>query len=321
MIAEPRRLDLRLRDGLWLRIVDVAAALEGRGYAADGRSCSRYATSSCPKSGGRFRLESVAGSARVSVDRRATRRRARRGRSGGRLPGCVQLRQLARAGRTRELHDGGHARADALFATSVSSLVAADLLTDGPPIAVDRDPSAGVVLVTACGRVPSTPSPSFSPAASQRSLRARRRPRSRPSPRRHRLRQVHHRSRRLPQRRRHCHFDDRASPTPTPRRTLRPTAHRRRHHRPPGDRGTHRHVPGRRRGIPGAVDRSRRHRDRSPAARGPAGAEHPEWPGRARQDRCQRGLELVDRPRLARVRRRHRSRSATGCRRTSRTGS
>jgi predicted acetyltransferase len=34
-VSDPRRLDARLRDGLWLRIVDVPAALQARRYATD----------------------------------------------------------------------------------------------------------------------------------------------------------------------------------------------------------------------------------------------------------------------------------------------
>jgi predicted acetyltransferase len=36
MVAEPRRLQLRVGDGMWLRLVDVPKALRARGYSADG---------------------------------------------------------------------------------------------------------------------------------------------------------------------------------------------------------------------------------------------------------------------------------------------
>ena len=37
MVREPRGLGVTVGDGLWLRLVDVPAALDGRSYAADGR--------------------------------------------------------------------------------------------------------------------------------------------------------------------------------------------------------------------------------------------------------------------------------------------
>lgn len=57
LLADPRRLRLTLRDGLWLRLVDVPAALEARGYAAPGRLVVEVRDAFCPWNEGRFALE------------------------------------------------------------------------------------------------------------------------------------------------------------------------------------------------------------------------------------------------------------------------
>ena len=120
MIAEPRRLDLRLRDGLWLRIVDVAAALEQRGYAADGSVVLDVRDEFMPDAGGRFRLEAAAGSARVTPTDEAADVQLDAADLAAIYLGAFSFAQLARAGRTHELTPGGRARVDALFTTSVT---------------------------------------------------------------------------------------------------------------------------------------------------------------------------------------------------------
>ena len=57
MLADPRRLVRRPGDTLWLRIVDVAAALEGRRYAAEGRLLFEVRDRFCPWNEGRYELE------------------------------------------------------------------------------------------------------------------------------------------------------------------------------------------------------------------------------------------------------------------------
>ncbi|HYI21466.1 MAG TPA: GNAT family N-acetyltransferase [Candidatus Limnocylindrales bacterium] len=120
MIAEPRRLDLRLRDGLWLRIVDVAAALEQRGYAADGSLVLDVRDEFLPDAGGRFRLDVASGSARVTATDEPADVQLDAADLAAVYLGAFTFAQLARAGRTQETTPGGHARADALFTTSVT---------------------------------------------------------------------------------------------------------------------------------------------------------------------------------------------------------
>jgi predicted acetyltransferase len=57
MLADPRRLTRRPLDTLWLRIVDVPAALEGRRYAIDGRLAFEVQDGFCGWTAGRYELE------------------------------------------------------------------------------------------------------------------------------------------------------------------------------------------------------------------------------------------------------------------------
>ena len=57
MLADPRRLSRGTRDGLWLRLVNVAAALTMRKYAAEGRLVIEVRDEVCPWNATRFALE------------------------------------------------------------------------------------------------------------------------------------------------------------------------------------------------------------------------------------------------------------------------
>ena len=59
LLAKPRRMKYRLGDGVWVRIVDVGAALSARSYATTTKSCSRSPTRSA-------RGTKVAGSSRAA---------------------------------------------------------------------------------------------------------------------------------------------------------------------------------------------------------------------------------------------------------------
>ena len=57
MLADPRRLQRSVRDGMWLRLIDVAAALSLRRYLADGRLVLEVSDDTCPWNQGPFELE------------------------------------------------------------------------------------------------------------------------------------------------------------------------------------------------------------------------------------------------------------------------
>ena len=64
MLKDPRRLERTPHDGMWLRILDVRAALEARRYAADGRIVFAVVDDFCAWNTGRYELEVHDGGAR-----------------------------------------------------------------------------------------------------------------------------------------------------------------------------------------------------------------------------------------------------------------
>jgi predicted acetyltransferase len=112
-LAQPRRLNFLVREGIWVRLIEVGAALSARGYTGDEAVVIEVADEFCPWNAGRWRI------ARAGVEK--TSAEADLACDASTL-GCVYLggftfAQLARALRVRELRDGGLARADALFRT------------------------------------------------------------------------------------------------------------------------------------------------------------------------------------------------------------
>jgi predicted acetyltransferase len=110
LIAEPNRLRFRVGDGLWVRLVDVGAALAVRSYDGDGDLVLAVADVFCPWNDARFSLDGSKTTAppdlRLEVDA-----------LGSAYLGGFTVGQLARAGRVEELTPGAVERADALFRT------------------------------------------------------------------------------------------------------------------------------------------------------------------------------------------------------------
>jgi predicted acetyltransferase len=110
-LADPRRLNFVVREGLWVRLIDVGAALSARSYAADDSIVIEVTDEFCPWNAGRWRIaqdgtEKTAAEPDLACDVASL--------------GCVYLggftfAQLARALRMRELRPGAIARADAMF--------------------------------------------------------------------------------------------------------------------------------------------------------------------------------------------------------------
>jgi predicted acetyltransferase len=112
LLAYPRRARYRIADALWVRLVDVGAALSGRAYAGDGSVVFEVRDAFCPWNEGRWRLESGVAArtdepAELALDVDAL---------GSAYLGAVSFAQLRAALRVEELVDGAAARADALFA-------------------------------------------------------------------------------------------------------------------------------------------------------------------------------------------------------------
>jgi predicted acetyltransferase len=122
MLADYRRLRRARRDAIWLRLVDLRAALEARSYAAPGSLVFEVPDDDlCPWNPTRFTLECGAEGGHVTTSASATS-----------LPdlsmhaadlaaiylGGQRPSMLARAGRIEEHRPGALAQADALFATA-----------------------------------------------------------------------------------------------------------------------------------------------------------------------------------------------------------
>lgn len=113
LAAEPRRLRMSVRDGLWVRLVDIDAALGRRAYGTADDVVVDIKDTFCPWNEGRWRL-GANGVARTSqpcelaCDVTAL---------GSVYLGGFTWAQLAQAGRVEELRAGGLRRADAMFRT------------------------------------------------------------------------------------------------------------------------------------------------------------------------------------------------------------
>jgi predicted acetyltransferase len=111
LLATPRRMRYRLGDCLWVRIVDVGAALSAREYLADGSLVLDVVDDFCSWNQGRWKLE---GGAAERTDAEPDLRLPVQSLGSAYLGG-VTFAELARAGRVEEAKDGALRRADALF--------------------------------------------------------------------------------------------------------------------------------------------------------------------------------------------------------------
>ncbi|MBA3366628.1 MAG: GNAT family N-acetyltransferase [Actinobacteria bacterium] len=113
LLAEPRRMRFTLEDALWVRLVDVGAALGARSYASDESIVLDVLDDFCPWNGGRWRLEG--GTAARTED--AAELRLDVSTLGSVYLGGFTFAQLTRAGRVEQLVPDALERADRLFRT------------------------------------------------------------------------------------------------------------------------------------------------------------------------------------------------------------
>ncbi len=109
----PRRMRLRVGDGLWLRLVDVGAALSARAYGGDGPVVLEVADAFLPENTGRWKIE---GGSAAKTDEDADLA-LDVGELGSAYLGGFSFSQLVHSGVARELKEGGALRADRLFLT------------------------------------------------------------------------------------------------------------------------------------------------------------------------------------------------------------
>jgi predicted acetyltransferase len=118
LLAEPRRLRFSLKDGLWIRLVDLPRALCERAYAAEGRVVFEVTDAFCPWNEGRYALE--AGPAVVECRRTDDEADVALSASelGGVYLGGTTFQQLRAASLVEELRPGAVERADRVFAST-----------------------------------------------------------------------------------------------------------------------------------------------------------------------------------------------------------
>ena len=111
-VRDPRRLKMSVSDGLWLRLVDLEAALRARTYADTEPAVLEVTDAVRPDNAGRWSVGPEPGrtdeEADVALDVTDL---------ASVYLGAFSFELLAAAGRARELRPGGLARATALFAT------------------------------------------------------------------------------------------------------------------------------------------------------------------------------------------------------------
>jgi predicted acetyltransferase len=111
VLSEPRRMRYRLGDGLWVRLLDVGAALSGRTYPEDGEVVFDVRDAFCPWNEGRWRLaggkaERTDAAADLALDAATL---------GSAYLGGIRFAQLAQGGHVDELKPGAIERADGIF--------------------------------------------------------------------------------------------------------------------------------------------------------------------------------------------------------------
>ena len=113
LLARPRELNLRVHDGLWVRLLDLPAALAARRMGEGEPVVIEVADAFCDWNAGRWRVgpkgaERTKADAELACDVTAL---------GTAYLGGFTFRRMARAGRVTELRAGAVERADALFAS------------------------------------------------------------------------------------------------------------------------------------------------------------------------------------------------------------
>jgi predicted acetyltransferase len=114
LLAEPRRMAFTVNDGVWVRLIDVGAALSARSYG-DGEIVLEVEDVFLPENAGRWRVTAdgavrTGGAADLRLDVTAV---------GSVYLGGFTFADLVRGSRARELTPGAAKRADALFGTDV----------------------------------------------------------------------------------------------------------------------------------------------------------------------------------------------------------
>jgi predicted acetyltransferase len=116
LLAEPRRLRFTINDGVWVRLIDIAAALSARSYVGEGEIVLDVTDEFLPENTGRWRVtpggaERTADAADLRLDVTGL---------GSVYLGGFSFADLVRASRAEELRPGAAERGDSLLRTGVA---------------------------------------------------------------------------------------------------------------------------------------------------------------------------------------------------------
>ena len=115
MLSDPRRLRRTPGDGIWLRLVDVPAALSGRHYAEEDHLTIEVSDPACPWNEGRFELEAGPDGAECRLTRKEPDLRLSAADLAAIYLGAVRCRTLVHAGRVEAKTPASVSRANAMF--------------------------------------------------------------------------------------------------------------------------------------------------------------------------------------------------------------
>ena len=116
LLAEPRRMQFKINDGVWVRPIDVGAALSARSYLGEGEIVLEVTDEFLPENAGRWRV-TPAGTERTEA---AADLRLDVTGVGSVYLGGFGFGELVRASCAEELRPGAAERGDALFRTGVA---------------------------------------------------------------------------------------------------------------------------------------------------------------------------------------------------------
>ena len=116
MLADPRRLQRSTRDGMWLRLIDVGAALKLRRYMQSDRLVLEVRDELCPWNEGRFELEGSSEGATCRASSSSPDLVLAVSDLASAYLGTVKFSTLSQAGLVDELTPGALLRADRMFA-------------------------------------------------------------------------------------------------------------------------------------------------------------------------------------------------------------
>ncbi|MFI0240062.1 GNAT family N-acetyltransferase [Streptomyces sp. NPDC016845] len=120
LVSDVRRCEVRVRDSMHVRLVDVGAALEARTYLTPVDVVLDVEDRFCPWNSGRWRLSGDAKGASCERTEEAADLALTVRELGAAYLGDVSLAELAGAGRVRELREGALAEATVAFGSPVA---------------------------------------------------------------------------------------------------------------------------------------------------------------------------------------------------------